>query len=68
MPKVRNLSGCNNGNSTTSRSFSRESSAPPTSSYLTQPIWGKNIIVILKYKYTSSIQNHSGEIKNINVK
>merc|ERR1711871_1590793 len=35
IPKVKNLSGCNNGSSTTSRNFSRESFAPPTSSYVT---------------------------------
>merc|ERR1719217_924192 len=35
IPKVKNLSGCSRGNSTTARNFSKESFAPPTSSYVT---------------------------------
>mmetsp|Transcript_23452 Transcript_23452/g.70414 ORF Transcript_23452/g.70414 Transcript_23452/m.70414 type:complete len:327 (-) Transcript_23452:179-1159(-) len=35
MPSVRNRSGCRSGSSTTSRSFSSDSLAPPTSSYVT---------------------------------
>ena len=35
MPRDTKRSGCNSGNSTTSRSFSNDSSAPPTSSYVT---------------------------------
>mmetsp|Transcript_45088 Transcript_45088/g.109692 ORF Transcript_45088/g.109692 Transcript_45088/m.109692 type:complete len:246 (+) Transcript_45088:1677-2414(+) len=35
MPNVTNRSGCNNGVSSTSRSFSIASFAPPTSSYVT---------------------------------
>jgi hypothetical protein len=45
MPSVTKRSGCSSGSSTTSRSFSRLSPAPPTSSYVTSGFSSTVIIV-----------------------